>query len=144
MYLRSGYQKWVFIAASIADTTSNITLLKTPNSRQYPAGRFVSVLLDNSVLLQRTCISACALESKTTTLVLPAALTSVDAFLAHQVADAFKRTALCELPGNTFVDTVLNRIDVLVACDFGFVEVLWEGSVKKYPSSQWTSRPSAV
>lgn len=73
---------------------------------------------------QLTYFSPRLLEPVTTALILPAPLTPVNALLAHQVANAFKCTALRKLPRNALVHTVLDRVDVLIACDFGFVEIV--------------------
>lgn len=61
-------------------------------------------------------------------LVLAATLTPRQHLLAGQVADALERAAFGKLAGDALVDTILDRVDVLVARDFGLVQLACSSS----------------
>ena len=53
-----------------------------------------------------------------------AALGAVDAFFRHSVSEGLCKTALTQLARNESVDSVLEIVDLFVACDLGLVEVV--------------------
>jgi hypothetical protein len=58
-------------------------------------------------------------------LILAAALSAVDPFLGDGVAERLREPALAHLPAHEAVDAILGCVDLLVARDFGLVEVFW-------------------
>ena len=63
------------------------------------------------------------------TVILSTSLTPSKHLLTRQVANTLKRSTLLKLPCDALVHTILNRINVLIACDLGLVEVVWCVSV---------------
>lgn len=55
--------------------------------------------------------------------ILSTTFTPGEDFLAGQIANALEHTTLGELTSDALVDTVLDRIDILVASDFGLVQL---------------------
>lgn len=58
--------------------------------------------------------------------ILALALRASKDFLGGQIADSFQKTSLAELAADTFIDAVLNCINVLVAGDFSLGEFVYE------------------
>ena len=69
--------------------------------------------------------SSSSLSQNLAFVILSPSLTSRPDFLAGKIACAFKDTAFGELTADSIVHAVLEAINVLIACDLGFAEVVW-------------------
>jgi hypothetical protein len=58
-------------------------------------------------------------------LILATAFSAVDSLLGDRVAERLREPALAHLPAHEAVDAVLSCVDLLVAGEFGLVEVFW-------------------
>lgn len=61
-----------------------------------------------------------------TLVVLSLAFRTGEDLFGSEIADTLEETALSKLPTDTFVDTILDGIDILVASDFRLGEVVCE------------------
>jgi len=63
-------------------------------------------------------------QTKASRVVLATSLTSCKDFLACEVAYTFEGATFLELPSDTFVDTILNGINILITSNLGFAQIV--------------------
>jgi hypothetical protein len=90
------------------------SLLPTPENTLHPIHSPLPIPAQRALSLNRPPL-----------LILAATLSAVDPLLGDGVAERLRDPALAHLPAHEAVDAVLGRVDLLVACDFGLVEVFW-------------------
>lgn len=100
------------------------------------------VLIFRSRLEKLLCF-VCKSESSNvaTLVVLALPLATGEDFFGSQVPDALEGAALAELATHAFVDTVLDGVYILVACDFGLVQVVCRSETV---SQRWCFRRTPV
>lgn len=71
-------------------------------------------------------------QAELSRVVLSTTLTPREDLFAREVAHSFENATLLELSSHTFVNAILDSINVLIASDFGLVQVIYFWSVNQF------------